>query len=136
MELCCKGHARCVFSRVAPCVTGARNSWALIEGATVSGDSSTGACDKDWLAVSGGYYHSLGLKRDGTLEGALNVRTREARSFVEDEVDLNGTGAAGASKSLYGAPVALPYTWRYPKLNGAEPNGFGKHAEKPAKAQN
>src|SRR5438128_1558893 len=28
------------------------------------------------------------LTRDGTLEGALNVRTREPRAFTSDEVDL------------------------------------------------
>ena len=40
------------------------------------------------------------LTRDGTLEGALNVRTREARSFVEDEVDLLLAIAAQVAQSI------------------------------------
>jgi two-component sensor histidine kinase/putative methionine-R-sulfoxide reductase with GAF domain len=40
------------------------------------------------------------LTRDGTLEGALNVRTREARSFIEDEVDLLLAIAAQVAQSI------------------------------------
>src|SRR5437588_4998494 len=38
--------------------------------------------------------------RDGTLEGALNVRTREPRSFTEDEVDLLLAIAAQVAQSI------------------------------------
>src|SRR3954468_15821130 len=40
------------------------------------------------------------LTRDGTLEGALNVRTRESRSFSEDEVDLLLAIAAQVAQSI------------------------------------
>ena len=40
------------------------------------------------------------LTRDGTLEGALNVRTREPRSFVEDEVELLLAIAAQVAQSI------------------------------------
>src|SRR3954462_927410 len=38
--------------------------------------------------------------RDGTLEGALNVRTREPRTFSEDEVDLLLAIAAQVAQSI------------------------------------
>ena len=38
--------------------------------------------------------------RDGTLEGALNVRTREPRAFSEDEVDLLLAIAAQVAQSI------------------------------------
>jgi two-component sensor histidine kinase/putative methionine-R-sulfoxide reductase with GAF domain len=40
------------------------------------------------------------LTRDGTLEGALNVRTRRPRAFVEDEVDLLLAIAAQVAQSI------------------------------------
>jgi two-component system, sensor histidine kinase PdtaS len=40
------------------------------------------------------------LTRDGTLEGALNVRTRVPRAFVEDEVDLLLAIAAQVAQSI------------------------------------
>src|SRR4051794_23298096 len=40
------------------------------------------------------------LTRDGTLEGALNVRTREPRAFSEDEVDLLLAIAAQVAQSI------------------------------------
>lgn len=40
------------------------------------------------------------LTRDGTLEGALNVRTREPRGFVEDEVELLLAIAAQVAQSI------------------------------------
>src|SRR5207237_5346670 len=40
------------------------------------------------------------LTRDGTLEGALNVRTRQARSFIEDEVELLLAIAAQVAQSI------------------------------------
>jgi two-component sensor histidine kinase/putative methionine-R-sulfoxide reductase with GAF domain len=40
------------------------------------------------------------VTRDGTLEGALNVRTREPRSFVDDEVDLLLAIAAQVAQSI------------------------------------
>jgi two-component sensor histidine kinase/putative methionine-R-sulfoxide reductase with GAF domain len=40
------------------------------------------------------------LTRDGTLEGALNVRTREPRSFSADEVDLLLAIAAQVAQSI------------------------------------
>jgi two-component system, sensor histidine kinase PdtaS len=40
------------------------------------------------------------LTRDGTLEGALNVRTRDPRSFVDDEVDLLLAIAAQVAQSI------------------------------------
>jgi two-component sensor histidine kinase len=40
------------------------------------------------------------LTRDGALEGALNVRTRERRSFSEDEVDLLLAIAAQVAQSI------------------------------------
>ncbi len=40
------------------------------------------------------------LTRDGTLEGALNVRTREPRSFVDDEVELLLAIAAQVAQSI------------------------------------
>jgi len=40
------------------------------------------------------------LTRDGTLEGALNVRTREPRAFVEDEVELLMAIAAQVAQSI------------------------------------
>jgi len=40
------------------------------------------------------------LTRDGTLEGALNVRTREPRAFVEDEVELLLAIAAQVAQSI------------------------------------
>src|SRR2546423_6444334 len=40
------------------------------------------------------------VTRDGTLEGALNVRTPEPRSFVEDEVDLLLAIAAQVAQSI------------------------------------
>src|SRR3954449_4070382 len=40
------------------------------------------------------------LMRDGTLEGALNVRTREPRTFSEDEVDLLLAIAAQVAQSI------------------------------------
>ena len=40
------------------------------------------------------------LIRDGTLEGALNVRTREPRAFVDDEVDLLLAIAAQVAQSI------------------------------------
>ena len=40
------------------------------------------------------------LTRDGTLEGALNVRTREPRAFGEDEVELLLAIAAQVAQSI------------------------------------
>src|SRR5579885_1918743 len=40
------------------------------------------------------------LTRDGTLEGALNVRTREPRAFFEDEVELLLAIAAQVAQSI------------------------------------
>jgi len=40
------------------------------------------------------------LIRDGTLEGALNVRTREPRAFVDDEVELLLAIAAQVAQSI------------------------------------
>ena len=40
------------------------------------------------------------LTRDGTLEGALNVRTRDPRAFSEDEVDLLLAIAAQVAQSI------------------------------------
>ena len=40
------------------------------------------------------------LTRDGTLEGALNVRTRQPRSFIEDEVELLLAIAAQVAQSI------------------------------------
>src|SRR5438874_9362427 len=40
------------------------------------------------------------LTRDGTLEGALNVRTRNPRSFSDDEVDLLLAIAAQVAQSI------------------------------------
>ena len=40
------------------------------------------------------------LTRDGTLEGALNVRTREPRTFSEDEVELLLAIAAQVAQSI------------------------------------
>jgi two-component system, sensor histidine kinase PdtaS len=40
------------------------------------------------------------LTRDGTLEGAMNVRTREPRAFSEDEVDLLLAIAAQVAQSI------------------------------------
>jgi len=40
------------------------------------------------------------LTRDGTLEGALNVRTRETRAFVDDEVELLLAIAAQVAQSI------------------------------------
>jgi two-component sensor histidine kinase/putative methionine-R-sulfoxide reductase with GAF domain len=40
------------------------------------------------------------VTRDGTLEGALNVRTREPRVFTEDEVDLLLVIAAQVAQSI------------------------------------
>ncbi|HZQ15853.1 MAG TPA: GAF domain-containing protein [Gaiellaceae bacterium] len=40
------------------------------------------------------------LTRDGTLEGALNVRTRRPRTFTEDEVELLLTIAAQVAQSI------------------------------------
>ena len=40
------------------------------------------------------------LTRDGTLEGALNVRTREPRVFVDDEVELLLAIAAQVAQSI------------------------------------
>src|SRR5690242_4394257 len=40
------------------------------------------------------------LTRDGTLEGALNVRTRQPRTFTEDEVDLLLAIAAQVAQSI------------------------------------
>src|SRR5258705_11004992 len=40
------------------------------------------------------------LTRDGTLEGALNVRTRDPRTFSEDEVDLLLAIAAQVAQSI------------------------------------
>ena len=40
------------------------------------------------------------LTRDGTLEGALNVRTREPRAFVDDEVELLLAIAAQVAQSI------------------------------------
>src|SRR6476661_2918099 len=40
------------------------------------------------------------LTRDGTLEGALNVRTREPRSFSEDEIELLLAIAAQCAQSI------------------------------------
>jgi len=40
------------------------------------------------------------LTRDGTLEGALNVRTREPRAFSDDEIDLLLVIAAQVAQSI------------------------------------
>src|SRR5438105_4051910 len=40
------------------------------------------------------------LTRDGTLEGALNVRTRQTRSFIEDEVELLLAIAAQVAQAI------------------------------------
>src|SRR5919197_5183687 len=40
------------------------------------------------------------VTRDGTLEGALNVRTRRPRSFVDDEVELLLAIAAQVAQSI------------------------------------
>src|SRR5690348_14365430 len=40
------------------------------------------------------------LTRDGTLEGALNVRTREPREFTEDEIELLLAIAAQVAQSI------------------------------------
>src|SRR5919197_2023406 len=40
------------------------------------------------------------VTRDGTLEGALNVRTRQPRSFIDDEVELLLAIAAQVAQSI------------------------------------
>jgi two-component sensor histidine kinase/putative methionine-R-sulfoxide reductase with GAF domain len=45
------------------------------------------------------------LIRDGTLEGALNVRTRQPRRFTEDEVDLLLAIAAQVAQSIEHAKI-------------------------------
>ena len=95
----------------------------LIDGedpGTIQGDGYL-ECTFPSLPFTPRTYDIVGEVREGF--GRLIDYQRWARIQVEDEVDLNGSGAAAASKSLYGAPVALPYSWRYPKLNGPDSNG-------------
>ena len=66
-------------------------------------------------------YDIVGEVREGF--GRLIDYQRWARIQVEDEVELRGSGPAAVSRSLHGAPIALPYSWRYPQLNGADPPG-------------
>jgi ABC-type polysaccharide/polyol phosphate transport system ATPase subunit len=66
-------------------------------------------------------YEIVGEVRQGF--GRLIDWQRLARFQVEDEVALNGSGANVVSRSMKGAPVALPYRWRYPRLNGSDPLG-------------
>jgi energy-coupling factor transporter ATP-binding protein EcfA2 len=51
--------------------------------------------------------------------GRLIDLQRLARFRIEDESLLNGTGASVVTRSMRGAPVHLPYRWRYP---GSESN--------------
>jgi hypothetical protein len=64
-------------------------------------------------------YDILGEVREGF--GRLIDYQRFARIQVEDEVTLHGSGSSAVWRSVYGAPVAVPYVWGYPELNGAEP---------------
>jgi ABC-type polysaccharide/polyol phosphate transport system ATPase subunit len=66
-------------------------------------------------------YDIVGEVREGF--GRLIDFQRWARIQVEDEVQLHGSGAAAVSGSLRGAPVVLPYSWRYPRTNGGVPLG-------------
>jgi len=65
-------------------------------------------------------YDIAGEVREGF--GRLIDFQRWARIQVEDEVGLHGAGAVAVTRSLYGAPVALPYRWQYLKPNGASPS--------------
>jgi ABC-type polysaccharide/polyol phosphate transport system ATPase subunit len=66
-------------------------------------------------------YDVVGEVREGF--GRLIDYQRWARIQIEDNLSVHGSGAVAVSRSLHGAPVALPYRWRYPKLNGANPSG-------------
>jgi lipopolysaccharide transport system ATP-binding protein len=61
-------------------------------------------------------YDIVGEVREGF--GRLIDYQLWARIQIEDDVKLHGNGAAAVSRSLHGAPVALPYRWGYPHLNG------------------
>ena len=95
----------------------------LIDGedpGTIQGDGYI-ECTFPSLPFTARTYDIVGEVREGF--GRLIDYQRWARIQVEDEVDSHGSGTAGASRSLYGAPVALPYTWRYPQFNGSDSNG-------------
>jgi ABC-type polysaccharide/polyol phosphate transport system ATPase subunit len=62
-------------------------------------------------------YEIAGEVREGF--GRLLDYQRWARVQVQEDLDHGVTGRAGASRSLHQAPIALPYSWRYPILNGA-----------------
>jgi ABC-type polysaccharide/polyol phosphate transport system ATPase subunit len=71
-------------------------------------------------------YDIVGEVREGF--GRLIDYQRWARIQIEDEVERHGSGSAAVSRSLNGAPVALPYSWRYPRLNSSLAPGRGQPA--------
>ena len=64
-------------------------------------------------------YEIVGDVRQGF--GRLTDLQRIARFRVEDENLLNGTGATVVSWSMKGAPVHVPYRWRYPNRDAGKP---------------
>lgn len=63
-------------------------------------------------------YDILGEVREGF--GRLIDYQRWARIQVTDEVAQHGSGVVAVWRSIYGAPVALPYSWRYPQPDRAD----------------
>jgi len=61
-------------------------------------------------------YDIVGEVREGF--GRLIDNQRWARIQVEDDASAHGTGAVSVSRSLHGAPVAIPYRWGRPHVNG------------------
>jgi hypothetical protein len=94
----------------------------LIDGedpGTIDGDGCV-ECTFPTLPFRPRTYDIIGEVREGF--GRLIDYQRWARIQIEDDVERHGSGSVAVSRSLHGAPVALPYSWRYPHINGADPH--------------
>jgi ABC-type polysaccharide/polyol phosphate transport system ATPase subunit len=98
----------------------------LIDGedlGTVDGDGCL-ECSFTSVPFKPRTYDIIGEVREGF--GRLIDHQRWARIQVEEDIQLRGSGVVAVSRSLRGAPVALPYAWRYPDRNGAAAGKNGR----------
>lgn len=97
----------------------------LIDGedpGTVQGDGCV-ECTFSALPFKPRTYDIVGEVREGF--GRLIDYQRWARIQIEDEATVHGSGLAAVTRSLHGAPVAVPYSWNYPEVNGGDRLGLG-----------